>query len=523
MSVLTRAQLQTAINTLIATNGNQEITGAVLNGVLNDIVDSLASLLTDVGELAFVEYSTTKDYQTGELTYYLGNFYISLENQSSGVFTSAKWLKLSNLNGQADYNLWFDIYSELTTYNIGDGTFYNNQFYICDANGTISITPADASPNWSLVYAHNGDRSRNWQAGYYLNGQIVRVGNESYVCIKDTTLLSFNSTTSPNADPTNWEVFNKAYADSLIGANNELSEILANGNTTGGSDILISADDKIVFNSSGINKTVVSDTNSTFRVELDTYGGDETVISNDGAVGTSDFSKNYIYWTQTEGWFTYGVEGGKGTGIINVNAGSTNRRLELVLAGQESLSSGNYNYSTVNVSTYNSAISSKGTALNGATYNNSVFLGGTNGVINKSEYAFAKNLEVQGGVLRYSSTPALATALDMAHKGYVDAQVDGYAALSPVTQIAFADSPYTAVWGEDLEVDCTAGAVTINLPTAVGNNGKTINVTKVDVSVNAVTVDGNGAQTINGSATSSQTTQYESYTYKSNNTNVTIR
>ena len=50
-----------------------------------------------------------------------------------------------------------------------------------------------------------------------------------------------------------------------------------------------------------------------------------------------------------------------------------------------------------------------------------------------------------------------------------------------------------------------------------------ISVTKVYVSVNSVTVDGNCAQTINWSATTSHPTPWESYTYKSNNTNVTIR
>ena len=30
----------------------------------------------------------------------------------------------------------------------------------------------------------------------------------------------------------------KAYVDAQVGANNELSEVLANGNTTGGNDIL---------------------------------------------------------------------------------------------------------------------------------------------------------------------------------------------------------------------------------------------------------------------------------------------
>ena len=39
----------------------------------------------------------------------------------------------------------------------------------------------------------------------------------------------------------------KAYVDSQVGANNELSEVLANGNTTGGTDISVSSGDDITF------------------------------------------------------------------------------------------------------------------------------------------------------------------------------------------------------------------------------------------------------------------------------------
>jgi hypothetical protein len=37
----------------------------------------------------------------------------------------------------------------------------------------------------------------------------------------------------------------KAYVDAQVGANNELSEVLANGNTTGGTNIVVSANDVI--------------------------------------------------------------------------------------------------------------------------------------------------------------------------------------------------------------------------------------------------------------------------------------
>lgn len=92
-----------------------------------------------------------------------------------------------------------------------------------------------------------------------------------------------------------------------------------------------------------------------------------------------------------------------------------------------------------------------------------------------------------------------------------------------VTQITFADSPYTASWGDDLEVNSTSGAVTINLPTAVDNNGKWIYITKIDSTANDITVDANSTETINGSTTLTLSTQWETKIFKSNGTNITTR
>ena len=92
-----------------------------------------------------------------------------------------------------------------------------------------------------------------------------------------------------------------------------------------------------------------------------------------------------------------------------------------------------------------------------------------------------------------------------------------------VTQIDFTDSPYLATWGQDIEVDATAGNVIVNLPTAVGSNGKRVVVTKIDSSINTITTDADGTETINGSLTDVTSSQWTSNRYKSNNTNITKR
>lgn len=63
-----------------------------------------------------------------------------------------------------------------------------------------------------------------------------------------------------------------------------------------------------------------------------------------------------------------------------------------------------------------------------------------------------------------------------------------------------------------IAADCTAGPVTLTLPTAAGSRGKTVIGKKIDASVNALTIDGAGAETIDGAANVSTTTQYASFT-----------
>jgi hypothetical protein len=57
--------------------------------------------------------------------------------------------------------------------------------------------------------------------------------------------------------------------------------------------------------------------------------------------------------------------------------------------------------------------------------------------------------------------------------------------------------------------NATTGAITINLPTAVGIAGREYVIKKTDSSVNAVTVDGSGSETIDGALTYSLALQYK--------------
>lgn len=110
----------------------------------------------------------------------------------------------------------------------------------------------------------------------------------------------------------------------------------------------------------------------------------------------------------------------------------------------------------------------------------------------------------------------------MAVKTYLN-NVDNVDLLVAFVKIDFSDSPYTAVWGEDISADCTNGEIVINLPTAVGNAGKNLWVTKSDASGNRIDSDGNTTETINDELNMYINQRYVSRTLRSDGTNVVIR
>jgi len=152
----------------------------------------------------------------------------------------------------------------------------------------------------------------------------------------------------------------------------------------------------------------------------------------------------------------------------------------------------------------------------------SVALGGTGLTVKTNNAAYCNQLVVQ------ITNSAFQTLIDSnpltADRVQTLQDKDGEIALTsdintPVIFKTFADTPYAAAWGEDIEVDCTAGNVVINLPQSVGNNGKKISITRVDGTANTLTVNTFAGETLNGAATfAALVTQYDSLTAKANGT-----
>jgi len=79
-------------------------------------------------------------------------------------------------------------------------------------------------------------------------GNVSLYYNGSQKLYTTNTGISVTGRISQLTDPSAaQDAATKAYVDSQVGANNELSEVLANGNTTGGTDIAVSAGDDITF------------------------------------------------------------------------------------------------------------------------------------------------------------------------------------------------------------------------------------------------------------------------------------
>ena len=95
--------------------------------------------------------------------------------------------------------------------------------------------------------------------------------------------------------------------------------------------------------------------------------------------------------------------------------------------------------------------------------------------------------------------------------------------LNNVSSVTNADTPVAvSTSNHSFECNATSGVITLDLPTAVGNGGRTYYFKKTDSSANAVTIDPNGAQTIDGETTVGLGNQYDYLLIESDGSNWTI-
>ncbi len=90
----------------------------------------------------------------------------------------------------------------------------------------------------------------------------------------------------------------------------------------------------------------------------------------------------------------------------------------------------------------------------------------------------------------------------------------------PIVTKAFADTGYTLTISDyTVLANAVGGAITLNLPTAVGITGRIYVIKKIDATVNAITIDASSSQTIDGDLTRLIYNQYEAVTIQSDGSN----
>lgn len=125
-------------------------------------------------------------------------------------------------------------------------------------------------------------------------------------------------------------------------------------------------------------------------------------------------------------------------------------------------------------------------------------------------YSLAMTLDANGN-LGINATP------DASNRFYVNGSARSTGQVNAVRTVT---GTTTATTDDYLiRCDCTSGALTVNLPAAASNTGRTFIIKKIDATASLVTIDGNGAETIDGAATRTIGTQYNRFQIMSNGTN----
>jgi hypothetical protein len=90
-TVKTNIQLASDIDANIYENATEDITGARMNEVLQNLNVSAINRVTDAKFLGVKSYNTMRQYESGEGCFYLGVLYQSNKIAGPGVFVSDDW------------------------------------------------------------------------------------------------------------------------------------------------------------------------------------------------------------------------------------------------------------------------------------------------------------------------------------------------------------------------------------------------------------------------------------------------
>lgn len=118
-------------------------------------------------------------------------------------------------------------------------------------------------------------------------GAVMTSGNQSISGVKTFS----DQVTIPATPSASTDAASKGYVDSAIGDNNELSEVLANGNTTGGTDIVVSTSDQIFIPYGSATNPSIAFSNDT---DNGIYGTNASFLITVNGGERASFSENFI-------------------------------------------------------------------------------------------------------------------------------------------------------------------------------------------------------------------------------------
>lgn len=179
-------QLKARINAVITSNGNNAITGADHNQLLQDIIDSVPNLLSNAGSLGLTLYDPTYSYSAGDTCVYNNEIYLALQ-ATQGTFNPAHWVAipntLANLPGVV-------VYDNADSYAQDDLVSYNGSIYRAKV-ATQGNLPT-STVQWELLAFNNG-YGQPWQSNMYVQrGQVVDHHGHLLKCEADNYLVSTN-------------------------------------------------------------------------------------------------------------------------------------------------------------------------------------------------------------------------------------------------------------------------------------------------------------------------------------------
>jgi hypothetical protein len=225
-------------------------------GVIRNTTGSL-----DIQSVEFLVEDTSgsnwiKTAVSGAVQLYYGGS-LKLSTSSTGIQVTGDLTATNGVHLADSVKASFGNSDDLEIYHNGSHSYISNDTGNFEITSTGSLILQDAnSLKWMMT-------NQGGSVLLYYNGASKLTTTNTGVSVTGR----ISNLTDPSAAQ---DAATKAYVDSQVGANNELSEVLANGNTTGGTDIAVSSGDDITFADS--SKSI--------------YGaGSDLQIYSDGTVG----------------------------------------------------------------------------------------------------------------------------------------------------------------------------------------------------------------------------------------------